>query len=102
MAGVREVANVHAHTGPRLALAAEGERDFDRAIFERSVALVPVQLVGLSIVCHEQIGVSALVIVEHGDAEGFRTAVEDAAGGGDVLEGTITAIVKQPAGLAAI
>ena len=43
-----------------------------------------------------------MIVVEHGYAEGLRTAVEDPAGRGYVFEGSIAAIVKEPAGFSAI
>jgi hypothetical protein len=48
----------------------------------------------LSVVRHQQIGPTALAFIEHGDAERFLTAVENAAGGSDVFEGAVAAIVK--------
>ena len=46
---------------------------------------------------------AALVaLIEHGNAERFGAAIENAAGGGHVLKCSVAAIVKQPAGLAAI
>src|SRR4029077_5233462 len=43
-----------------------------------------------------------LVIIKHRHAQRFRAAVEDSAGGGDVLECSVSAIVKKPAGVAAV
>ncbi len=64
--------------------------------------MIPIKLVGLRIISHQQIGPAIAIIVEHGYTEGLRTAVENSAGGGDILKGSIAAIAKQPAGLAAI
>ena len=101
-AGVVEIGDVDSHAGARFAFAAEGDSGLDGGIFEGAVALVAVKLVGLSVVGDEQIGPAVAVLVEQGDAERFRTAVEDSAGGGDIFERAVAAIVKQPAGCSAI
>src|SRR5207247_2665472 len=54
------------------------------------------------VVLDEEVGPAVPVVIQHGHAQGLRTAVEHAAGGGNVLEGAVAAIVKQPAGIAAI
>ena len=65
-------------------------------------ALVAIELVRLRVVRHEDVGPAVLVVIEQRDAQRFRARVEDAAGGGDVLERSVAAVTKQPAGVAAI
>ena len=71
MAGVRKVSHVHAHAGPRLALAAESQSSFDSCIFKSTVALISIKFVRLSIVGDEKISPAALVLIEHRDAKRF-------------------------------
>ena len=73
-----------------------------RDVFERAVALVAVELVGLRVVGDQQIRPAIAIVIEHGDAQRFGRGVEDAALGGDVFERAIAAIAKQPAGGAVI
>ena len=47
-------------------------------------------------------GQPSLVVIEQSHAQRFRTAVENAAGGGDIFKRPVAAIVKEPAGGAAI
>ena len=74
----------------------------DGDLLERAVSQVAIQLVGLGVVRDEQIRPAVLVVVQHRDAERFRAGIEDAARRRDVLEGAVAAIVKQPAGVAAV
>src|ERR1700691_476065 len=91
----------------RVALATKSYAGFDGDIFERSVALIAVELVGLCVVGYQKIGPASIFVfedrvIEQGDAERFGTAIKDAAGCGHVLECAVAAVVKQPAGFAAI
>src|ERR1700721_2291600 len=43
-----------------------------------------------------------MIIIEESDAEGFGTGVKNAARGGNVFESAIAAIMKKPAGFAAV
>src|SRR5258708_4514099 len=101
-AGVVEIGAIDAHAGAGFAFIAEGEAHFDGDILEFAVAEIAIKLVGLGVVGDEEIRPAVLIEIEHGDAEGFGAGVEDAAGGGDVFEGAVTAIVEEPAGVAAI
>ena len=101
-AGVVEIGGVDAHAGAGFAFFAEGDAGFDGHILESAVALIAIELVGLGVVGDEQVGPAVAIVVEHGDAERFRTGVEDAALGGDVFESSVAAIVKEPAGFAAV
>jgi hypothetical protein len=56
----------------------------------------------LSIVGDEEIGPTVLIEIEHGDTQGFGAGVKNAAGGGDIFKSAVAAIVKEPAGFAAI
>src|SRR3984885_681846 len=94
--------SVHSHARARFAFIAEGETRVHSGILERTVALVAIKFIGLRIVGDQQVGPSAASVVEHCDPQRLRTAVENAAGGRDVLKSSVAAIVKQPAGLAAI
>ena len=69
---------------------------------KRAVAQVAIELVGLRVVGDEEVGPAVLVVVEQRDAERLRARVEDAARGGDVLEGAVAAVAEQPAGVAAV
>src|SRR5580658_8271450 len=101
-AGIFEIGNVHAHTRASLALAAEGESSFYRGVFERAVALIAIELVGLGVVGDEQIRPAVVILIEKRNPQRFGAAVENSTYGRHVLEGSIAAVVKQPAGLAAI
>src|SRR5216684_2700578 len=102
MAGVPEITYVHSHAGARLALAAKRQPSLDRCVFECAVTLISIQLVGLSVVRHQQVGPAALVIIQHCNAKRLGTAVENSAGSGNVLKSAAAAIVEQPARFAAI
>ena len=75
------------------------QRETHRNFAKRSVAVVAIELVGLSVVGDDKVRPAVLIVIEQGDAERFRTAVEDAAGRGDVFESAVTAIVEEPAGV---
>src|SRR5450759_4457742 len=76
--------------------------DSNGYVFKRTFALIPIKLIGLRVIGHQQIGPAIVVVVEHGYAQGLRAAVENSARGRDVLKGSIAAIAKQPAGLSAV
>src|SRR5262249_54139187 len=101
-AGVVEVSGIHAHTGAGLAIGAEGDAGLDGDILERAVAIVAVKLVGLRVIGDQKIGPAVVIVVEHGHAQRLGTAFENSAIGGDVFEGSIAAVVEQPASLAAV
>jgi hypothetical protein len=63
-AGVHEIGNIHAHAGAGFALGAKSQSNLDGCIFERSVVLVAIQLVGLSVVRDQQIGPAILLVIE--------------------------------------
>src|SRR6202021_3976970 len=90
------------HARARPAFSAEGETRVHSDILECTVALIAIEFIGLRIVGDQQVGPSATLVVEHCDPQRLRTAVENAAGGRDVLKRSVAAIVKKPAGLAAI
>src|SRR5208282_2292775 len=71
-------------------------------VLERTVTLIAIELIGLGIIGHEQVRPAIVIVVEHGYAQGLRAAVENSAGGGDILKGSIAVIVKQPAGFSAV
>src|SRR5260221_3322835 len=101
-AGIFEVGDIDSHSSAGLSVRAESKTGFDRSVFELSVAEIAIELVGLSVIGNEEIGPAVLIEVKHGNAERFGTGVKDSAGGGDVFEGAVAAIVKEPAGFAAI
>src|SRR2546427_583718 len=67
-----------------------------------AVAHVSVELVGLRVVGHEQIGPAVLVIVEHRYTQRLRTGVENAARCRDVFKCPVTAIAEEPAGFSPV
>ena len=67
-AGVVEIGGVHAHSGAGFAFGAEGDAGFDGDVFERAVALIAIELVGLGVVGYEKVGPAVAIVVEHGDA----------------------------------
>ncbi len=101
-ARVVEIRHVDSHARAGFAFAAESESGFDRCILECAVVLVAIELVGLGVVGHEQIGPAIVVVVEQGDSQRLGTAVEDSARRGDIFERAVAPIVKQPAGGSAI
>src|SRR4029077_18597149 len=100
--GVVEIAYVHAHPGTRLPFRAEGNTSIHRHIFESSIALVAIKLIGLGIVGYQQIWPTILVVVEHGDAQRFGAAVENSTGCSRVLESSVAAVAKKPASLSPV
>ncbi len=62
--------------------------------FEFAVPQILVKFIGLRIIGHEQIRPSVLVVIEHCHAERLRAAVRYPAGGGNVLERSISAVMK--------
>ena len=64
--------------------------------------LIAIELVGLSIVSHEQIGPAVVRIVEQSDSQRFGAAIENSARCRDIFKGAIASIMKQPASRAAI
>src|SRR5439155_1348738 len=76
-AGAVVVGGIHAHAGACHAIFAESYASGDSFLFKRSVALVQVKLVWLSVVCEHDVGPAIAVVVEDGDPEGFRSAVEE-------------------------
>ena len=97
-AGVVEIRDVDAHAGARLAVFAEGHAGAHGNVFEGAVAQIAVELVGLRVVGDQEVRPAVAVVIEQGHAQRFRSGVEDAALGGDILERAVAAIAKQPAG----
>ncbi len=65
------IGGVHAHAGASHAIFAESYTRRNAALFERSVFLVQVKLVGLGVVGNQNIGPAVAVVIENGDAEAF-------------------------------
>jgi len=70
-ARVAEVPSVHAHAGARLSIGAKGNASLHTHFFEGAIAVVAIELVGLSVVGDDQVRPAVLVIVEQGDAQRF-------------------------------
>ncbi len=101
-ARVGEIGGIDAHAGTSFAVGAEGDARVHGDFFEGTVTVVAIKLVGLRVVRDDEVGPAVLIVVEEGDAQRFRTAVEDSAGRCDVFESSVAAIVEKPAGLSAI
>ena len=71
MPGVVVIRRVDSHSASRLAVFAEGDARIHGDFFELAVPHVAVQLVGLRVVGHYQVGPAVVVVVEHGHAERF-------------------------------
>src|SRR5262249_10341542 len=80
----------------------ERNSGFHRHIAKRAIALIAIKLVGFGVIGDQQIGPAVLVVIDHGDAQGLRTAVKQSARRRAVFKGAVAAIVKEPAGLADI
>src|SRR5713101_3972869 len=100
--GIREVGGINAHASAGFAVDTEGDARVHGDFFEGTVPVVPIKLVGLRIVRDDQVGPAVLIVVEEGNAQRLRTAVEDSARRRDLLESSVAAIVEKPAGLSAI
>ena len=66
--GAVEIGGIDAHACAGFAFFAEGDAGFDGDIFERAVALIAVELVGLRVVGDEKVGPAVAIVVEHGNA----------------------------------
>jgi hypothetical protein len=98
VAGVVVVGSIDAHAGPRYAVFTEGHAGDDAFFGERAVAIVAVELVGLRVVGEKQVRPAVVVVVENGDAHGFRGGVGEASFLRSVLEGAVAAIVPEANG----
>ena len=101
-AGIFEIANIDSHPGAGFSVRAERQPRLDRHILEFSVSQIPVQLVRLRIVRHQQIRPAVVVVIEHRHAQRFRAAVENSARRRHIFKRAVAAIVKQPARVPAI
>ena len=102
-AGIVEIGDVHAHAGAGFAVLAEGHaRLAPPTSLNVPLRWLRYSLLGWVSLATSRSGQPSLVVVQHGDAQRFRTAVEDAARRSDIFECAVAAIAKQPAGLAAI
>src|SRR5439155_12886924 len=97
LAGIVKVSDIAPDASASLAFVAERQTRLDGDILELSIAKIAIEFVWLRVVSHNQVGPAIVVIIEHGDAESLRAAVEHDARCSDVVEGTVATIVKQPA-----
>ena len=54
--------------GTRFTFSAEGETGFDGDVLELAIAQIAIELVGLRVVGHQQIGPSVAVVIQQRDA----------------------------------
>ena len=101
-AGVVVIRNIDAHSGPRLPVFAERDSSAHRDIFERAVAQVAIQLIGLRIVRDQNIRPAVPIVIEQRHTQRFRGGIENAALRRDIFKRSVAAIAKQPAGGAVI
>jgi hypothetical protein len=66
-----EIAGIHPHAGPGLAVFAKCDAGRKTHFPKSAVMLIAIQLVGLGVVGHQKIGPSVFVVVEHRDTQRF-------------------------------
>src|SRR6202165_849224 len=71
------IGRIHAHACAGNAIFAEGDSCDDRFFGERAVAVVAIKLVWLGIIRKQEIGPAVIVVIEHGNAESFRSWVAE-------------------------
>src|SRR5437764_5919887 len=97
-AGVIVVGGVHTHTGAGHAVFTESDSRDDGFFGEGAVAIVAIELVGLSVIRKQEIGPAVVVKIEHGDTESFRRGIAETGFLGNVFKRTVAAIVPEANG----
>src|SRR5579859_4871030 len=102
MAGTVIIRGIYAHSRARYTVFAKGDAGQHRFLRKRSVAIVAIELVGLRIVRKQEIRPAVAIVIEHRDAERFRSRIAQARYFRDVFENAVAAVVPEPHGSALI
>ena len=98
---VHVVAHRQAHGGDLAAILVQREAGDVALIFEGAVALVDVEIVGLGVVGHQQVGLAVVVHVDKDGGEAVVSAgIGDAGFHADVGKGAVAVVVEEVVGLA--
>src|ERR1051326_362370 len=90
------IGGIGAHGPARHSIFAVGYAGGHAFLMESAVAQIAIELVGLGIVGHEEVGPAIAIEIEHGHAEGLAGGIAEPGALAGFLEASATEVVVQP------